>query len=37
MAFITIAIDRTLLEMSAMCEIANGERIPGTLVELQRY
>jgi hypothetical protein len=37
MAFIAIAIDGTLLEMPAMCEITDGERIPCPLIKCQRY
>ena len=37
MAFIAIAIDGTLLEMPAMCEITDGERIPCPLIQCQRY
>jgi hypothetical protein len=37
MAFIAVAIDGTLLEMPAMCEIADGERIPSPLIKCQSY
>src|SRR5262249_19510550 len=37
MAFVTVALNGSLLKMPAVGEISQRERVPRTLVEFQRY